>query len=338
MHPERWVLVRPEGLYVIPGDFYVDPVCGVARAVITHGHSDHCRPGHQAVLATEQTLAVARARLGEGAPTKPQAVAFGEVVRIGEVDVTLFPAGHVLGSAQVLMEHRGGRIVVSGDYKRRADPTCATFEPVPCDVFVTEATFGLPVFRHPPVQDEITRLLHSVALFPERCHVVGAYALGKAQRLIAELRAGGWDRPIFVHGALAAMNELYRRYGVDLGDLRPATAGTKGEPRKELEGAIVVAPPSAIADRWARRLPDPVICQASGWMRVKQRAKQGGIELPLVISDHADWDELLQTLDDVGAPDVWITHGREEALQYAAKLKGFRAEALRLVGYDEEGA
>ncbi|WP_027133708.1 ligase-associated DNA damage response exonuclease [Geminicoccus roseus] len=338
MHPERWVQVRPEGLYVVPGDFYVDPVRPVPRAVVTHGHSDHCRPGHQAMLATEQTLTIARARLGEGAARTQQAAAYGETIRIGEVDLTLLPAGHVLGSAQVLMEHQGGRIVVSGDYKRRGDPTCPDFEPVVCDVFVTEATFALPVFRHPPVEGEIARLLHSVELFPDRCHVVGAYSLGKAQRLIAEIRKGGWDRPVYVHGALAAMNEVYRAYGVDLGDLRPATAGVKGEPRRELEGAIVIAPPSAIADRWARRLPEPVICQASGWMRVKQRAKQGGIELPLVISDHADWDELLQTLDDVGAPTVWITHGREEALQYAAKLKGHEAKALRLVGYDDENA
>ena len=338
MHPERWVEIRPEGLYVVPGDFFVDPVRGVARAVVTHGHSDHSRAGHQAVLATEATLAIAKARLGDGAGVSQQAAAYGETIRIGLVDVTLLPAGHVLGSAQVLMEHRGGRIVVSGDYKRRSDPTCADFEPTPCDVFVTEATFGLPVFRHPPVRDEIRKLLHSIELFPERCHVVGAYSLGKAQRMIAELRQGGWDRPIYVHGALTAMNEIYRTFGVDLGDLRPATAGVKGEPRKELEGAIVIAPPSAIADRWARRLPDPVICQASGWMRVKQRARQAGIELPLVVSDHADWDELLQTLDDVGAPTVWITHGREEALQYAAQAKGYRAEALQLVGYDEEGA
>ncbi|WP_191058256.1 ligase-associated DNA damage response exonuclease [Geminicoccus harenae] len=338
MHPERWVQVRPEGLYVVPGDFYVDPVRPVDRAVVTHGHSDHCRGGHGAMLATEATLAIAAARLGEGMAPSRQAAAYGEMVRIGEVDVTLYPAGHVLGSAQVLMEHQGGRIVVSGDYKRRADPTCTGFEPVPCDVFVTEATFGLPVFRHPPIEEELRRLLHSIELFPERCHVVGAYTLGKAQRLIVELRRAGWDRPIYVHGALAAMNELYRGFGIELGELRPATAGVKGEPRRELEGAIVIAPPSAIADRWARRLPDPVICQASGWMRVKQRAKQGGIELPLVISDHADWDELLQTLDEVGAPRVWITHGREEALQYAARKRGFGAEALRLVGYDEEGS
>jgi putative mRNA 3-end processing factor len=338
MHPERWVQVRPEGLYVVPGDFYVDPVRPVDRAVITHGHSDHCRGGHATMLATEATLAIAAVRLGEGMAPSRQVAAYGETIRVGEVDVTLYPAGHVLGSAQVLMEHQGGRIVVSGDYKRRADPTCTGFEPVPCDVFVTEATFGLPVFRHPPIEEELRRLLHSIELFPERCHVVGAYTLGKAQRLIVELRRAGWDRPIYVHGALAAMNELYRSFGIELGELRPATAGVKGEPRRELEGAIVIAPPSAIADRWARRLPDPVICQASGWMRVKQRAKQGGIELPLVISDHADWDELLQTLDEVAAPRVWITHGREEALQYAARKRGYQSEALRLVGYDEEGS
>jgi putative mRNA 3-end processing factor len=243
----------------------------------------------------------------------------------------------VLGSAQVLMEYRGSRIVVSGDYKRRADPTCAPFVPVPCDVFVTEATFGLPVFRHPDDRAEIARLLDSVRLFPERCHVVGVYSLGKAQRVIGLLREAGWDRPIYAHGALLPMCALYEAHGVSLGDLRPATAGAKGVPKDEFKGGIVLAPPSAIIDRWARRLPDPVVCMASGWMRVRQRARQGGVELPLVISDHADWDELLQTFDDVAAPEIWITHGREEALMHAANARGYRARALALVGYEDEG-
>jgi putative mRNA 3-end processing factor len=238
----------------------------------------------------------------------------------------------------VAVEWRGSRLVYSGDYKRSADPTCAPFQPVPCDVFITEATFGLPVFRHPHPMAEIEKLIHSVELFRERCHVVGAYALGKAQRVIALLRQAGWTRPIYVHGALQALCDLYARHGVDLGELRPATAGEKGQARKELAGEIVIAPPSAIADRWARRLPDPVVCLASGWMRVKQRAKQRGVELPLVISDHADWDELLTTLDEVGAPEVWITHGREEALAHAAGQLGIRARALALVGYEEEGS
>ena len=335
-HPASWLEVRSEGLFVRPGGFFVDPVRPVARAVITHGHADHARPGHQEVIATPETLAIMQARLGAGAGLRRRPLAYGEPASLGEVQVRLVPAGHVLGSAQLVMEYAGTRVVVSGDYKRTADPTCRPFMPVVCDLFVTEATFGLPVFRHPPPAAEIARLLHSVGLFPERCHVVGAYALGKAQRLIALLRAAGWTRPIFLHGALQPLCELYRHHGVALGELRPATAGEKGVARAELAGEIVLAPPGAIADRWARRLPDPVVCQASGWMRVKQRARQGGVELPLVISDHADWDELLATLDEVQAPEVWVTHGREEALVHAAGQRGIKARALALVGYEEE--
>jgi len=336
-HPETWVEVRPQGLYVVPGGFYVDPLRAVDRAVITHGHSDHARAGHGAVMATTETLAIMAHRLGEQPDQVKQPLAYGEVARVGEVEVSLHPAGHVLGSAQVLVEYRGSRMVVSGDYKRRADPTCAPFVPVRCDVFVTEATFGLPVFRHPDDRGEIAKLLDSVRLFPERCHVVGVYSLGKAQRVIGLLRAAGWDRPIYAHGALLPMCALYEEHGVRLGDLRPATAGAKGIPKDEFRGGIVLAPPSVIVDRWARRLPDPVVCMASGWMRVRQRARQGGVELPLVISDHADWDELLQTFDDVGAPEIWITHGREEALMHAASARGYRARALALVGYEDEG-
>ncbi len=333
-HPETWLKVRPEGLYVEPGGFFIDPVRPVERAVVTHGHADHARPGHGRVLATGGTLAVMERRMGAGFAGAVQAAAYGESVRIGDVAVRLVPAGHVLGSAQVVLEHAGARAVVSGDYKRRADPTCAPFEPVPCDVFVTEATFGLPVFRHPPDDGEIGKLLHSLAVFPERSHVVGAYALGKAQRVIALLRKAGYDRPVFIHGTLAPLCDLYRDLGVELGEVRPASVADKAD----LKGAVVLAPPSAIADRWARRLADPVTALASGWMRVRQRARQRGVELPLVISDHADWDELTATLDDVGAPEVWVTHGREEALVRHATLKGIRARALALVGFEEEGS
>lgn len=331
--PESWIKVLPQGLYVEPGDFFVDPVRPAARAVITHGHADHARPNNERVLATPDTLAIMRARYGEAAGGSLQPLPYGETVRIGEVDVRFVPAGHVLGSAQAVMEYRGCRIVVSGDYKRRADPTCAPFEPVPCDVFVTEATFGLPVFRHPPDGGEIARLLHSVELFPERSHVVGAYALGKCQRVIALIRKAGYDKPIFLHGAHIPLCNLYRKLGVDLGELVPAT----GLKKDAFVGHIVMAPPSAVADRWARRLPEPVVAMASGWMTVRQRARQRGVELPLVISDHADWDELCMTIEEVGAPEVWVTHGREEALVHYATGRGIRARALALVGFDEEG-
>jgi putative mRNA 3-end processing factor len=331
-HPETWLRVTPSGLYCAPGDFFIDPTRPVDCAVVTHAHSDHARPGNRHVLATPETLVMMRQRYGDDAGSSLQEARYGEMVTVGDVGVRLIPAGHVLGSAQVVLEYQGSRVVVSGDYKRRRDPTCAPFEPVACDVFITEATFGLPVFRHPPDRDEIDRLLHSLRLYPERCQLVGVYALGKCQRVIALLREAGYDAPIYLHGALIGLCELYERLGVSLGTLLPATGASK----TELAGKIVLAPPGAMADRWSRRLPDPVAAMASGWMRVKQRAKASGVELPLVISDHADWDELTRTLDDVGAPEIWVTHGNEEALVYYATGKGFKAKALALLGYEDE--
>lgn len=331
-----WLERRPEGLFVRPGGFFLDPVRPVPLAVVSHGHSDHARPGHGEVIATPETCAIMEARYGREAFGRLRPLPTGEAVELGEVRLRLESAGHVLGSAQIILEYARTRVIWSGDYKRRTDPTCAPFAPVPCDLFVTEATFGLPVFRHPPVEREIDKLLRARAAHPERAIVVGAYGLGKTQRLIALLRAAGYDRPIHLHGALVGLCTLYERLGVPLGPLTPATVGERGRPRRELAGEIVIAPPSALADRWIRRLPDPLPALASGWMRVKQRAKQRGIELPLVISDHADWDELLATCGEVGAEEVWITHGREEALVHALGLRGIQARPLALAGYEEE--
>jgi len=335
MRPERfdsWLKVDAKGLYCRPGGFHIDPHGAVRRAVVTHGHSDHARSGHDAALATEETLAIMRARLGKGAPRRPQAAAYGEPLTIGDVTVTLFPAGHVLGSAQVLIEYKGKRAVISGDYKRSADPTCAPFALIPCDLFVTEATFALPVFQHGDARAEVATLLKSAEQFPERAHVVGAYGLGKTQRVIALLREAGYERPIYLHGALQACCDLYEQFGVRLGALRPAT----GASRDDLKGAIVIAPPSAIADRWSRRLPDPVTAFASGWMRVRARARQQSVELPLVISDHADWRELTETIAETGAEEVWVTHGREDALLHHIETTGRRGRALALIGREDE--
>src|SRR5262249_35859796 len=329
--PRDWLAVTEAGLYCRPGNFYVDPSRPVARALITHGHGDHARPGHGAVLATPQTAAIRRARFGPDAGTL-QPVAYGETQQIDGVRIRFVPAGHILGSAQIVLEHEGQRVVVSGDYKRRRDPTCPPFEPVPCDVFITEATFGLPVFRHPPPEDEIGRLLESMRLFPERAHLVGVYALGKCQRVIALLREAGSDKPIYVHGALRALIDLYLAEGISLGPLPDAT----GADKDAMKGAVVLAPPSAIGDRWTRRLPDPLAALASGWMRVRQRAKQQGVELPLVISDHADWGELTATIDELRPGEVWVTHGREEALVYWTQSRGIPARALLLTGREEE--
>jgi putative mRNA 3-end processing factor len=238
----------------------------------------------------------------------------------------------VLGSAQIAVEHRGMRIVASGDYKRQEDATCLPFEPVPCDVFITEATFGIPVFNFPDASDEVARLLKSVKQFPERTHLVGAYALGKAQRIVRLLREAGYDAPIYMHGAMQTLNTLYERFGVDLGPLAPATV-EKGA-KKDFAGAIVIAPPSSIDDKWSRRFADPLPAFASGWMRVRARARQRQVELPLVISDHADWSELTETIREIAPGEVWITHGGEDALLRWCELKGQKARALSLVGYD----
>jgi len=332
LHPRDWLEVRPEGLYCAPADAYIDPTRPVERAIVTHGHADHARSGHRAVLATAETLQIMQVRYGESFTGERQAAAYGETVNCNEARITMLPAGHILGSAQVLIEHGGARAIVSGDYKRGADPTCATFELAQCDVFITEATFGLPVFRHPPVAGEIEKLLKSLSIFPERCHLIGVYALGKCQRLIAELRRAGYDAPIYLHGALTKLCDAYEAMGVTLGDVRPAAGRTK----EEFKGQIVLSPPSALADRWSRRLPDPLPCAASGWMLIRARAKQRQVELPMVISDHADWDELTATMAETGAEEIWVTHGREDALTHYAAMNGMKARALSLLGYEED--
>ena len=325
-----WIESHPEGIYVRPADAWIDPSQPKARAWITHGHADHARGGHEAVLATPETLAIMACRYGP--QPGGQEIAYGESLRVGEVDVSFVPAGHVLGSAQIVMEHKGERVVVSGDYKRRADPTCPEFVPVPCDIFVTEATFGLPVFRHPDTGSEIDRLLHRLHSDPSRCVLVGAYALGKAQRIITELRARGHEKPIYFHGAIERLNELYESFGVALGELRHTGGATK----QEMAGHVVIAPPGALNDRWSRRLPDPVTAMASGWMRIRQRARQRNVELPLIISDHADWDELTMTIRELKPAEVWITHGREEALKHWCMTHQIKACELNLVGYEDE--
>ena len=324
-----WLDPQPHGIYVRPADAWIDPSIPSPRALVTHGHADHARGGHGAVWATPETLAIMETRYG---PQTGMPVAYGETLTLGEVEIGFVPAGHVLGSAQIVMDYRGERIVVSGDYKRRPDPTCARFEPVPCDVFVTEATFGLPVFRHPETRDEIDKLLASLHANPERCVLVGAYALGKAQRVIRELRDMGHEDPIYIHGALQRLCDLYVEQGVDLGELRPAT----GVAKDALRGRIVLAPPGALNDRWSRRLPDPITAMASGWMRVRQRARQRNVELPLIMSDHADWDELTDTIRELSPREVWVTHGREDALVHWCAMHQIKARALALVGFEDE--
>jgi putative mRNA 3-end processing factor len=331
MRPEDLLTPTPAGLCCPRGRFHIDPVRAVDKAVITHGHSDHARSGHGAVLATRETLDLMRLRYGDDFAGTTQAVRYGETLHLDGTTVTLHPAGHVLGSAQVAVAADGLTIVASGDYKDVADPTCAPFELVRCDVFITEATFGLPVFRHGDAGAEIDKLLRSVALFPERAHLVGAYSLGKAQRVIALIRAAGYDKPIYLHGALDAITRYYAN-AIDLGELR----NVRGTPKTDLAGAVALCPPSALKDVWTRRFPDPLTSFASGWMRVRARARQHGVELPLVISDHADWDGLTATVAATGASEIWVTHGAEEALVHWCGTQKLAARPLHIVGYGDE--
>jgi putative mRNA 3-end processing factor len=325
--------LRPEGLYCPAGDVFIDPLRPVARALITHGHADHARPGHGRVLATRETLGIMAVRYGADFAEASEAIALGESRKVGDVTIAFHPAGHVLGSAQILVEYKGYRVVVSGDYKRVPDPTCRGFESLPCHVFVTEATFGLPIFRHPEAGSEVAKLIASRNVFPDRAHLVGAYALGKAQRVVALLRQQGYDRPIYLHGATERLMQHYVNEGIALGDLRPVRAALK----PDLKGEIIIAPPSALSDLWSRRLPDPVTCFASGWMQTRARARQKGVELPLIISDHADWPDLCRTITETGCEEVWVTHGQEDALVHWAGQQGLQAQPLNMIGYGDEG-
>lgn len=328
------LVLRPEGLYCPAGDFYVDPTRPVPRALITHGHSDHARAGHEAVLATPETLAIMRVRYGTEFCTTAQPLRYGARLRLGGVEISLHPAGHVLGSAQIRLAFPRRVVVVSGDYKREPDPTCAPFEIVPCDVFISEATFGLPVFRHARTEVEVDKLIASLALFPERAHLVGAYALGKAQRLMALLRQAGYDQPIYIHGALERLTRFYEGEGQDFGEVRKV----QPQERDKLGGRVVICPPSALQDLWARRFVDPVVAFASGWMRVRARARQRGVDLPLVVSDHADWEGLCTTVAETGCQTLLVTHGEADALVHWARQNDIAAEPLHILGYGEEEA
>lgn len=327
MRADDIVFPTEAGLYCAPGDFYIDPLRPVPRALVTHGHSDHARPGHGAVMSTRQTLDIMAIRYGEDFAQSRQ-IADGPQ-RVGDVSVSFHPAGHVLGSSQILITpDQGPRILISGDYCRTPNPVCLPWEPVACDIFITEATFGLPVFHHPDPSTEISRLIASMAEFPERPHLVGAYALGKAQRLIALVRAAGYEAPIAIHGALKRLCDYHISEGIELGDLVPAS---------EPEGAqLVLAPPSAFASPWVQRFRNPVLCYASGWMTLRARARQRAVELPLILSDHVDWPQLTSTIRELMPQEVWITHGAEDGLLRWCELEGIPARPLRLIGYEEE--
>lgn len=331
---EQQLFPTPAGLYCPSGGFYIDPVKPVDHALITHGHADHAIAGHRHVMATRRTLEIMAIRYGPQFCGEQTSAALDQSYEIGNAIVSFHSAGHVLGSAQIALKTAGLRFVISGDYKRLPDPTAETFKVIPCDIFITEATFGLPIFRHPNPKDEIQKLITSLSAHPSRAHMVGTYALGKAQRIIRLLRDNGYDRPVFLHGALIKLCAYYEAEGIALG---PLIAVTEAETANhKFAGEIVLAPPSTFNGPWMKRFADPLICFASGWMHIKQRAKQRGVELPLVISDHSDWQELTETILETKASEIWVTHGREEALIRWCALNQIKAKPLHLVGYDEE--
>lgn len=323
LRPGDPLSLRPEGLYCAAGDFYIDPWRPVARAVVTHGHGDHARPDMGEYHTSAAGLPLLRWRLGE---RRYVAHGYGEAFALDSARVSLHPAGHVLGSAQVRIESGGEVWVVSGDYKRQSDPTCEPFEPVRCDAFVTEATFALPVYRWPDTAEEIARIVR----WRERCAergeaaVLFCYALGKAQRLLAELRAFG-ERPVYAHGAIEAGVRVYREAGVAMVETR---ALGEADARDAYAGELVLAPPSALGSAWMRRFRRLQTGFASGWMRIRGNRRRRNVDRGFVISDHADWPALLGSIADSGAGRVLATHGRADALVRVLRERGVDAQAL----------
>lgn len=310
------------GLYCSAGDFHIDPWAPVPRALITHAHGDHARPGMGAYLCAEPGAPLLRRRLGDG--NVVESMPYRSRRAIGNVTISFHPAGHVLGSAQIRVEGADGVWVVGGDYKRAADPTCAPFEPVACDTFVTESTFGLPIYRWDPTEAVIADLLAwwSASAEAGRTAVLFCYTLGKAQRILAEL-ARLTDRAVYIHGMMAPMIDVYREAGIPMLDVKPVIEEehARRSARRSFAGELVLAPLPARGTPWMRRLGDISDAFASGLMRVRGVRRQRGFDRGFVISDHADWPALLDTVRDSGASRVLATHGHAEPLaRYLASL------------------
>lgn len=328
------VITTPEGLYCPAGDFHIDPWRPVPRAVLTHGHADHARAGSASYLVAAPGAALIRERLGAAAPIEP--VAYGEHRRYGAATVSLHPAGHILGSAQVRIAVDDAVWVVTGDYKRDPDPTCAPFEVVPCDTLITEATFALPIYRW-PAPEAVAR---EVLAWWDACvrarvpAVLYCYALGKAQRLLAEL-ARVTDRPVHLHGALVGLTALYREQGVAMLPTTPVSDSARG---RDFAGELILAPPSAAGSPWMRRFASASTAFASGWMRVRGNRRRRGHDRGFVLSDHADWPALVATVRDTGARRVLATHGNTDAFVRWLIEQGHDAARLGTDYHGEDGA
>ena len=325
-----------QGLYCPDGDFFIDPWQPVPRALITHAHGDHARPGSAAYLCTPGTAGLLRRRLGPDPAI--EVIPYRERIRLGSADVSFHPAGHVLGSAQIRIEGSAGVWVAAGDYKRADDPTCDAFEPVRCDTFITESTFGLPIYRW----DATATVMRDIVQWWDgnrdagKASVIFCYTLGKAQRLLAEL-ARLTDRTVFVHGMMLGMIEAYREAGVALPEVKPVIEKTPRAKKTSFAGELVLAPLSARGTPWMRRLGTISDAFASGLMRVRGVRRQRAYDRGFVISDHADWPDLLRTIEETGAPRVLATHGYAEPLARHLKGLGLDGGTIR-TAWEGEGA
>lgn len=323
------------GLYCPKGDFYIDPWKPVKRAIITHAHSDHLKPGSKKYIVTTRGKEITEHRLKDTELYEMQAFDFDETFQINGVDISFHPAGHVLGSAQVRLEHKGEVWVNTGDYKRATDPTCKDFELVKgCDVFITEATFGVPIYRWDP-GNVIASQIHDWwkrNASEGRPSVIYTYALGKAQRVLGEL-AKLTSEPVFIHGALEAITRIYENQCVDLLESNLIDKNSKHKFTEDL----ILAPPSAFRSAWMKRFKNNETGFVSGWMRVRGRKRMQGYDKGFVLSDHADWNSLVSTVKETNANKVFITHGRGDILaRYLTEVEGIDATSVS-TQYNNEG-
>ncbi len=326
------IIDTPRGLFCEAGNFHIDPWQPVERALITHAHSDHARPGSSAYLCASPGATVLRHRLPDAIV---ETVDYGETISIRDVRVSFHPAGHILGSAQIRLELAGDVWVVSGDYKRAPDPTATPFEPVRCHTFITEATFALPIYTWDPPDTVVTEIVEWWRLNreSERPSVLFCYALGKAQRILAALREHAAE-PIRLHGAMAGLTAAYREAGIALAPTERIAEATRG---KALARALVLAPISARGTVWMRRVPNASTAFASGLMRVRGVRRQRAFDRGFVLSDHADWPSLLKTVEETGAERVLVTHGWSDVLARFLAERGFETGTLRTAYEGEAG-
>lgn len=317
------VELTSKGLYCRAGDFYIDPWAPVRDAIITHGHADHARVGAENFFCTRSSEAILRHRLG--AEIQLQAHDYGKPFQLNDALISFHPAGHVLGSAQVRVEVDGEVWVVSGDYKRSPDSSCEAFEVVPCDTFISEATFGLPVYAWPSTREVAKEIYTWWSDYKDGPSVLFAYAFGKTQRILSEL-GHFTDRPVYLHGACRTLTEIYRQHGIKMVPTELVSEQTK---ENRFEGDLILAPPSAHRSAWMKRFKNPQTAFASGWMQIRGNRRRRGYERGFVLSDHADWKDLVSTILATGASRVLLTHGNTDALErYLREEKGIQCEPL----------